>query len=435
MSAKFNTAIWTLSLSLLLNVHPAVAQSSPAALEQATYLYSKGKFAAAADSFERIIRVQPTARACYYAALSCRSSGREARAQQLFQYIVTNFPSSQEAAICKTALAQAKPLAASKSIVGSAGPDHYDELPQSVKDALSPEQQEMLNTPEGKKVIEEFLRDKGQQLASIRAAEKKGLMGGAKPDVEPVPWAPVKKAIQGESGHPFTAADIARDGAAGIDQSRHPNCWFEASLAALAELPRGQRLIASMITAKADKYIVRFPNDGVEYVITPVDLASSVKDNALWAQIIECAQLKKFPENAGANGADGDQSRLEIGIKCITGSKGDLLSPASSSAQELSSFIGAAVKSQNPIVCATWPDYYLSGMPALVFGNHAYTIIGFDPARNMITLRNPHGHNSHPFQAANDPNHVDFELIGNGVFKMSIAKFQKYFNQVGRSFI
>jgi len=44
----------------------------------------------------------------------------------------------------------------------------------------------------------------------------------------------------GKDDHPFTAEDIAHDGAHGIDQSRYPNCWFECSMSALAQLPRGQ---------------------------------------------------------------------------------------------------------------------------------------------------------------------------------------------------
>ena len=43
---------------------------------------------------------------------------------------------------------------------------------------------------------------------------------------------------RGIADHPFTAADIARDGAGAIDQSDYPNCWFEASMSSLASLPQ-----------------------------------------------------------------------------------------------------------------------------------------------------------------------------------------------------
>ena len=112
-----------------------------------------------------------------------------------------------------------------------------------------------------------------------------------------------------------------------------------------------------------------------------------------------------------------------------------MIHPGNCGEAELSSFIGAAVKSGNPVVAATWGDYQLANLPPLVISGHAYTIIGLDPARNMILLRNPHGRGAESFSLADDPNHFEFEELGNGKFKMSIGKFQKYFHSIARSFI
>jgi hypothetical protein len=192
-----------------------------------------------------------------------------------------------------------------------------------------------------------------------------------------------------------------------------------------------------MITYGGDGvYIVRFPGDGEEYKISEKTLKSmGIQDRAMWASLLECAQVMKFPDNRGAEGATGDQSRLAVGLGCITGCKAQLLSPGSSDEQELSSFIGGAVSSKNPIVCATWGSSTLSRLPSLVVPQHAYTIIGFNPATNMITIRNPHGKHSNLFEAEDESSRRKFQMKENGVFQMHVSLFQKYFHQVCRSFI
>ena len=91
----------------------------------------------------------------------------------------------------------------------------------------------------------------------------------------------------------------------------------------------------------------------MEYRVSQQDIeASKIKDKALWASIIECAELKIF-NNEGSNGSYGEQSRMEIGLGCITGCKAETLDLAGAGIEELASFIGGAVKSQNPILTAT----------------------------------------------------------------------------------
>lgn len=399
-------------------------------------LYEQHKYAQAADRFEQLIKTNPSARVCYYAALSCRAAARQNRSRQLFEYVVSTYGGTTEASYAQQALRQYQAVAAT-----NAAQQASHDLPESVKASMPPEMRKMLETPMGKKAVEEILQKRATEIATIRQAEQKGLINPQK----------MKVAVQssglaatnllpkkhGDKDHPFTAADIARDGANGIDQTRYPNCWFEASMSSLAQLPRGQRLLSSMIRTKDDSsYIVRFPNDGVEYVVTDKDIEDSgIHNTAVWASIIECAEIQKFPSNQGANGADGGQSRLEIGLGCITGCKAEIVLPGTCSVQELSSFIGGAIKSQNPIVAGTLNEHYLGGLPLIIFPLHAYTIIGFDPSKNMVVLRNPHGRKSHRFELETDPQHLEFEQLSDGVCKMSLDKFQKYFYSVARSFI
>ncbi len=453
MSPKYLYSVLLLSLGIFL-VPAALAQPvSPSEVKTAFEFYRQHKYAMASASFEKIIKRQPTASYCYHAALANQADRQGTRARQLFQFVVTTFPNSQEAAYSKQVLGAPQSAVTSSVDSGSS----LQGMPESMKALIPPEMQKMMNTPAGKQALADAMKMNESKMATIRKADNAGLLnsgkmadavsaatGGARsvfaatagrPSGVPTsPGASVSTPGQIKD-YPFTAQDIAKTGAAAIDQMRYPNCWFEASMAALAELPRGQKLIASMIRGKGSDYVVRFPGDGVEYVITTADLnKTGIHDSALWASLIECAQTRKFPDNAGANGSEGDQSRLEIGLRCITGKNAEVIGSVSScSPQELSSFIGSAIKSQNPIVAATYPSF--PGLPAIAVSRHAYTIIDFDPSRNMITLRNPHGKNGASFALSSDPKHLDFEQLDDGVFKMSIRTFQSYFYTVCRSFI
>jgi hypothetical protein len=378
-----------------------------AAMRNAWNLYNQQKYAAASDAFDALIRTaSPNARLYYYAALANRAGNRMARAKQLTQYIITNFPSATEASYARNLFsgAQASPSTESASVV-----------PASMKGKTA---QELLQTEAGRKVIEECLARKEALLvaAAARGAEASRVS------------AMVARSKGGKNGERvFSASDIASDGAGGIDQMYYPNCWFESSMSALAMLPRGQKLMADMIRHgdKEGNYVVRFPGDGVEYKITEETLEKTgIHDKALWATLIECAQTVKFPNDAGGQLADG--------LGYLTGHRAETMNTASSSEGDLSSFIDSAVKTQNPIVCGS-QFYSLPDMPRLVVSAHAYTIVGFDMGSGMVKIRNPHGANSQRFSLNSDPNHHQFEQLDDGVFRMHISLFKQYFSQVAKA--
>ena len=414
-SAIFQAALSTAPLAVW--AADSNAASGAPTMRAAWQLYSAHKYAESANAFEALIRTSaPNAQLYYYAALANRDGGHSLRAKQLFEYIVKNFPNTTEAKFSSQmvpAQTAAKPT--------------DSELPQSVKDAMPKEMQGMLDTEMGRQTVKEMMGQRVVSTAMVRNAETQGILNKTNRIVVP----------EHQVGHPFAPEDIAKDGAGGIDQARHPNCWFEASMAALASLPRGQRLISSMIRyGTTTDYVVRFPNDGVEYAISEKTLdEGGIHDKAKWASILDCAQCMKFPDNAGAEGANGDQSRLEVGLGCITGCKAEVILPKNCSAGELSSFIDSAIRSKNPVVCATYGAYQMGTLPDLVVPQHAYTIIGFDPSRSMITIRNPHGEHARRFSMPSDPHHEQFEQLDDGVFKIDINNFQKYFHSLARSFI
>lgn len=385
---------------------PAAGPVNESALRSAWALYNAQKYRESADAFEALIAAStPNPRLYYYAALSLRACNRNARAKQLCQYIATNFPSTQEASFA----ARLFPDATSSSTASSAG-SVSDPVPASLKGKST---EEMLKTEEGRKYVAE-------QIAKKESGSKHG---GVSPML--AKWR--------ESGKPgarvFSAAEIAKEGANGIDQMYYPNCWFESTMSTLASLPRGQRLMAEMVSygPKEGTYVVRFPGDGKIYNIDEKMLEDKgIHNKALWATLIECGQVLKFPEDNG--------NLLSEGLACLTGQKAQVLDPDECSDQELSSFIDGAVKSQNPIICGSNNYAYMPrDMSLLVEPSHAYTIIGFDPASGLIKLRNPHGANSRRFALKSDPRHEKFEMLDDGVFKIHMSLFKHFFAQVARA--
>jgi tetratricopeptide (TPR) repeat protein len=389
----------------------AAGPADDSALRSAWTLYSQKKYSASADAFEALIRTStPNARLYYYAAAANQSSNRLARAKQLCQYIVANFPASAEAGLAQKMCPDSSSNTASAS--GNASGGVPDALPASLKGKSL---DELMQTEEGRKALKEALQQKRGATASPKASS-----------------APPSDKSKGGTDSARASTDdlLAVDGPDGITQFvGHPQCWLECSMAALAMLPRGQTLITSMIrpTQTPGTYIVRFPGgDGVEYTISQQKLEEArVRDKALWATLIHIAQLMKVRSPSDVS--------IEAGLTCLTGKKAEKVYAANTTEQTLKQFIAGAIKSQEPVVCLSADDF--GAAPELAEADHAYTITDIDTATGMITIRNPHGDNSRRFRLKTDPEHQKFEQLNGGVFKMHISLFPKYFSEVARASI
>lgn len=395
-----------------------------AALRNAYALYCQQKYAISADAFELLLRKStPNARLYYYAALANKGANRTARAKQLCQYVIANFSSSAEAKSARTMFDAS--TAAAASVVGSTGSqsDSSGALPAELNGKTFGE---LMQTEEGRQKLKEALSK--QKLAGVSASSASSVSSPQILSSASVPQRVSPKLQQSkDTQHVFDAASVSESGADGITQfSYYPPCWFESAMAALAILPRGQQMLAQMIrTSGADgTCVVRFPNDGIDYLITPKKLEESrLKDKALWASLIHCAATMKFKGHMTGS--------IEDGLTCLTGKKSEKLFSANTTEQSLIAFVGDAIKSQQPVVCLAADD--IGTLPELTESEQAYTIIDFDPATKMITLRNPHGDNSRRFRLTTDPEHRKFEQLNNGIFKMHVSIFPQYFSQVARS--
>ncbi|MBU6450488.1 MAG: hypothetical protein KGS72_01825 [Cyanobacteria bacterium REEB67] len=220
---------------------------------------------------------------------------------------------------------------------------------------------------------------------------------------------------------PWTPKGIGDLGANGVQQSRYGDCWFEAALADVARLPRGQERLSRMITygPNHNTYVVHFPDNGSVYTVTLDDIkAFGLRDKALWARVVECAQLKRFPNGSGVNDPESGRGAPGTGLHCLTGNRTEAIKTKEVNPEELATFIYSAVSSQNPVLAAT-----RQGVRHPLVGGHEYSIVDVDLGHQFVVLRNPWG--SNPGDQSRSAGYV----------KLSLTDFANQFWLVTRSWL
>jgi hypothetical protein len=227
--------------------------------------------------------------------------------------------------------------------------------------------------------------------------------------------------------HPFTAQIVAQIGPAGITQRRYPNCWFEASLAAVAATPDGQQTIASMISQNSPgNYIVVFPDSPQQFEVTSIDLAQfKIHDQAEWASIIECAEVKRYPDNVAEDDPRFNRPKIKKGLEMLTGENVQFTRPDECSEQQLQEIIEKSLDAGAPVVVATKSPAEDGGLPTMLTPNHAYSIIAFDRGSGLVTARNPMGTNS-AFAKGTNPASTEFHYLDGGFVQMNLHALQLY---------
>ncbi|MBU6454581.1 MAG: hypothetical protein KGS72_22620 [Cyanobacteria bacterium REEB67] len=212
---------------------------------------------------------------------------------------------------------------------------------------------------------------------------------GQKPQYEPLLRQPLSG---GAERHPFTALEIARDGHEGVIQRAHDNCWFEAAVGAVADSKEGPAAIANMITSIPDGYKVRFSASKVIEVHEADITVCRVADPAKWASILESAEVLSLGTNADpANGADTPNPGVKVGLEMLTGRPISFVRPEDLAVSNLVDLLKRFSAAGKPMTVASKSpqEHGLSFQP--MTPNHAFNVVAFDSARNMVTLRNPLG--------------------------------------------
>jgi hypothetical protein len=191
---------------------------------------------------------------------------------------------------------------------------------------------------------------------------------------------------------PFPELEIARVGHDGVIQHAYQNCWFEASLSAVADSREGPMKIANMITPGPAGYVVKFPGVPGIYQISDSQIDSAgIVDPAKWAAVLEAAETQIYPDNSPARGATTGNPGVKVGLEMLTGKKIAFVRPEALASSQLSDLLTRLKSQGQPITVASKSrgEHKQSFQP--VTPNHAYSVVDFDGRSGLITLRNPYG--------------------------------------------
>lgn len=216
-------------------------------------------------------------------------------------------------------------------------------------------------------------------------------------------------------------------GVSGVDQGAYGDCWFESSLASLARTTQGQSAISKMITQNKDgTYTVTFPGNKYDPItVSNADIKNDdLSNDSKWANVLEAAVIKRFPEQAhyGASasgamflltGEDGKTQRID----------------AKSKNEQIASILENGLNRNEIMTAGTKHTLHNKS----IISNHDYTVIGYDPTTKYVTLRNPFGDNANSGNLPKDTAKVDGEPVdgvlnlGDGLITMPLDTFKQNF--------
>jgi hypothetical protein len=227
-----------------------------------------------------------------------------------------------------------------------------------------------------------------------------------------------------------------------IRQGRMGNCFSLAPLAALAH-ERPDYIREQMIRPLEDgRYVVKLGQQEVQ-VAAPTDaeiaLTSENEDGSVWVNVYEKAagiahNAKKPADKRDATGLDalnrggsaGSQLAFITGremfrVSCSFAKKKDLpQAEYDKHMAELRAALTAATKENRLMTCGTLK----TTIPGLT-PNHAYAILSYDSATDVIRVWNPHGDTR---EVKGEPGPKNGYPIQDGIFEMPLTVFVKEFS-------
>lgn len=237
-----------------------------------------------------------------------------------------------------------------------------------------------------------------------------------------------------------------------VKQGDIGNCFFVASLASLANTSKGQQSIRDMVTKNDDgSFTVTFPGDKSHPIsVTQQDIEENVangnvEESSDALMQVQTAFLKydraeQYGEGINAIQHSGIPVFAQIrdagsALHLLTGE--DTASKVSgvinsnfnlggANRENVARFIQQAFENGQPVIAGTppWAD-------EPIVSSHVYSVLGYDPATDMVTVRNPWGHNDgHGIDEVGDSKN-GITNIGDGKLTMSYETFFRNFDEVG----
>jgi hypothetical protein len=228
-----------------------------------------------------------------------------------------------------------------------------------------------------------------------------------------------------KSDHPFSASDIAHDGVNGVEQSVYPDCWLEATIAAFANVPKGQELIANSIRSEGDGgFLVTLPNSSAEHVDNAEFQRRQLGNRSQWASAIEASVMHKCSVGA-VGGATLRKPAILTGVEMLTGAPGICLRPDQTSIEDMRKLLQRFQTERIPAVLST-KDPGESGCPPVITPNHGFAFIAYARESDTVIIRNAMGSESQ-FPAAYS---AGVEIGQNGMVKMPVTQLQTYIRYI-----
>lgn len=234
-----------------------------------------------------------------------------------------------------------------------------------------------------------------------------------------------------------------------IRQGEYGTCTLLAAAASLASTPQGKQAIFNMIREQPNGgFEVTFPGEKPLKVTRPTDtemiLYANSGQDGLWLSVLEKAFVARMEQQM--NGASQEAVDKAVnngyymakGIELLTGHKAKDGSIPQTSLPQLRDFVKQTTQEGRIMLVTLDPnspqaktkelkektarseEIYADGLVGL----HAYSVIGYDPAQDTITLRNPWGHTE--FGAQGKP----ADGIDDGIFSLKLADFHQLLSDV-----
>lgn len=270
------------------------------------------------------------------------------------------------------------------------------------------------------------------------------------------PESPLAHPPESPPAHPPESPHLHNISPDAVKQSEIADCFFQATLASLAETEKGKQVIQGMISNNDDgSQTVKFPGADQPIVVTKEELENSPSSNrADWARTLETAFLKYNVDgdirSIFSNDGVGPLGRIRTtreAIKLLTGDSvgvsqfafsdlGDLrLSLGKISKENVEEQLKWGVEHDSVMTAgASWKWMKLLGEnnPWPARDMHVYSVLDYDAKTQEVTLRNPHGRNGPPFEKTGDTIN-GITSLRDGRLKMSLDTFYSTFGDLNVS--
>lgn len=227
------------------------------------------------------------------------------------------------------------------------------------------------------------------------------------------------------AGQDFTLyGPTGRPSPEGVNQGAWGDCYFLAAVAAV--VAREPRTIMDLITPddkEERSYTVTFPNQSPQSIPRPTEaeiaMFASGGHNGFWVNVLEKAYGRLLDPNITVPQEGVPEGGKLKGIEVLTGKPAERYSVLLNTADTLRQELTEAFAQRRIVTASLQKPFPWERDPTGLPTGHAYTVLTWNEASEILTLRNPWG----------DTERVDQpDGANDGVFEMRFEEFASVFD-------